>query len=228
MFKSIIVLFTLMCLLSSLGHAQSVVLSEDSIPLAGVSVTTNRGEHTVSDEEGRYSIHVRTGDTVLLRMIGYLPAKYIATKDLDVKRYLRQQPMQLTGVNIIRYNYLRDSMAMRHEYNSEFNFRRPKWYEVYQITAVNINQLYNATSFKKNRKKDKFKRALLNKEQENYVNRSFNTELVYKMTHFQGDTLVEFMQLYRPTYEFVKGATEYDMMYYIFKSREDYKLKKPL
>lgn len=215
-------------MLSGVSHAQSVVLTEDSIPLAGVSVSTSRGAHTVSDEQGRYTIPVRTGDTVLLRIIGYLPAKYIATKDLDVKRYLKQQPLQLSGVNIVRYNYLRDSISMRNEYSREFNFRRPKWHEVYQITAVNINQLYNAASFKKNRKKDQFKRALQHKEQENFVDRAFNADLVYRMTHFQGDTLTDFMQHYRPAYEFVKGATEYDMMLYIKKSFDDYKLKKPL
>lgn len=121
------------------------------------------------------------------------------------------KPVQLKTVNIIQYHFFRDSAAFREEYGKEMSFRRPKFFEVYKITAVDINKLYKATQVKKNRKKIAFRHMLLDKEQEMYVNSVYTPSLVNKVTQLDGDSLQLFMQYYQPPYSFIKGASDYDI-----------------
>ncbi|WP_436490262.1 hypothetical protein [Chitinophaga sp. ARDCPP14] len=120
-------------------------------------------------------------------------------------------PVQLKTVNIVRYNFFKDSAAFREEYSKEMTFRRPKWFEVYKITAVDINKLYRVTQFKKNKKKIAFKHMLLDKEQEMYVNSVYTPSMVNKVTRLDGDSLQLFMRYYRPDYSFIKNASDYDI-----------------
>lgn len=120
-------------------------------------------------------------------------------------------PVQLKTVNIVRYNFFKDSAAFREEYSKEITFRRPKWYEVYKITAVDIHKLYQVTQFKKNKKKIAFRHMLLDKEQEMYVNSVYTPSLVNKVTRLDGDSLQLFMRYYQPDYSFIKSASDYDL-----------------
>ncbi len=120
-------------------------------------------------------------------------------------------PVQLKTVNIVRYNFFKDSAAFREEYSKEITFRRPKWYEVYKITAVDIHKLYQVTQFKKNKKKIAFRHMLHDKEQEMYVNSVYTPSLVNKVTRLDGDSLQLFMRYYQPDYSFIKSASDYDL-----------------
>lgn len=120
-------------------------------------------------------------------------------------------PVQLKTVNIVRYNFFKDAAAFREEYTKEMTFRRPKWFEVYKITAVDIHKLYQVTQFKKNRKKIAFRHMLLDKEQDMYVNSVYTPSLVNKVTRLDGDSLQLFMHYYRPEYSFIKTASDYDI-----------------
>jgi hypothetical protein len=121
------------------------------------------------------------------------------------------KPVQLKTVHIIQYHFFKDSAAFREEYSREMSFRRPKFFEVYKITAIDINKLYKATQIKKNRKKMAFRHMLLEKEQEMYVNSVYTPSLVNKVTQLDGDSLQRFMNYYRPDYSFIKGASDYDI-----------------
>ncbi|HEY9258268.1 hypothetical protein [Chitinophaga sp.] len=120
-------------------------------------------------------------------------------------------PIQLKTVQIIQYNFYKDSLAFRDDYAKELTFRRPKWYEVYQGMSVNINALYKVTQYKKNKKKIAFRNMLLNKEQEMFVSRVYTPSLVNKVTQLDGDSLKLFMQRYTPDYSFLKNASDYDI-----------------
>jgi hypothetical protein len=119
--------------------------------------------------------------------------------------------VQLKTVHIIQYNFFKDSLRFREEYDKEMNFRRAKWYEVYKGMSVDINKLYRVTQIKKNRKKTNFRKILLNKEQEMFVSSIYTPALVNKVTQLEGDSLQRFMQQYNPGYTFVKNATTYDL-----------------
>lgn len=220
-------------LLGKQGFSQTMltgqVMNEDSIPLPAVSVLNKRDKtSTISDNKGVYMLPVRKGDTVLLKAIGYVPLLYIAgDKRVKVFHRLQRQPIELNTVNIRHYSFFKDSLAFRDEYRKDFSARRPRWYEVYQGLSVNIHNLYSAMSFKENRRKEKFKRTLLTKEQDNFIDSRFSADVIIKITNLHGDSLTQFMETYRPTYTFIKNATEYDLYEFIKNNYLKYTGKQP-
>ncbi|MBC9933858.1 carboxypeptidase-like regulatory domain-containing protein [Chitinophaga qingshengii] len=208
---------------------QGSILSEDSIPVAGVTVLNKRTQFaTTSNEQGYYQLTARKGDTLLLKALGFVPLLYIVSKDkTTVVHQLQSQPLELKAINVIHYNYLRDSLRLRQEFKKEFDFRRPRWNEVLvsvgPVVAVNINQLYKAVSFKKNKKKARFRKILLDKEKENLVERKFNPVLIQQLTGMEGDSLTQFMLKYQPSYDQVKDISDYDLYVYIRQQYDRYR-----
>ena len=64
---------------------------------------------------------------------------------------------------------------------------------------------------------------LLMDEQADYIDRKFNRGIAAQVTSLKGDTLKEFLIRYRPTYQFAKKATDYEMDIYIKESFEKFK-----
>lgn len=224
--KLLLILTCLLPAISSLGQhlLKGTVKGEDSIPIASVSITNKTsGVITTSDTTGHYSIPARTGDTIFFRTLGYLQSAYVMAAGKTTHNHIMvRQSIQLQAVRIAGSNYKRDSIRFHEEYKESFNFRRPRWYEVYGITTVNINQLYHALSIKKNKKKSRFKKQLINYEHDEFVSYKYSREIVNKLTNLNGDTLSLFMEQYHPTYDFMKDATDYDLYEFIKKSYNDY------
>lgn len=219
------------CLLSLSAQAQSVlqgrILGRDSLPLAGVSIRNiNTKSITISNRDGLYTITANNNDTILFRAIGYIP---LAMRAMIIPRplYLRSQVIDLQGVEIVKRNYLKDSLERREAYKKGFNFRRPKVQEVVKIgfpyIAVNIHQLYKALSFKSNKKADVFKERLINFERDQYVDQRFTPELVANLTGLDGDSLQHFINRNRPSYEFAVSASQYDLLLFIKQAVEKYR-----
>lgn len=227
----ILLLSLLLALLQT--HAQrtiqGTIFREDTIPVAGVTVLNKRTQNAItSNEQGYYQLSAHNGDTLLLKALGFIPLLYVVSKDrTTVTHQLQSQPLELKAVNIIQYNHLRDSLRLRQEFRREFDFHRPRWNEVIvsagPLIAVNINQLYKAVSFRKNRKKEKFRKILLDKEKENLVEQKFNSSLVQRLTGMDGDSLAQFMLRYQPSYEFVRAISDYDLYVYIRQQYDKYR-----
>lgn len=218
-------------LLSLSAQAQSVlegrILGRDSLPLAGVSIQNIHTKAvTISNSDGHYSIPANNNDTILFRAIGYVT---LALRTALVPRtlYLRSQAVDLRGVEIVKRSYLKDSLERREEYQKGFNFRRPKFGEVVKIIpmgiGININQLKKAVSFKSNKRADIFKERLINHEQEQFINQRFTPELVANLTGLEGDSLQHFMHHNRPSFEFARDASQYDLLLFIKQSAEKYR-----
>lgn len=219
------------CLLSLSAQAQSVlqgsILGRDSLPLAGVSIQNiNTKAITISGNDGFYAIPANDQDTILFRAIGYVTLALRAAI-IPQSLYLRPLVTDLHGVEIIKRNYRKDSLERRVEFQKGFDFRRPKFGEVVKVIpmgiAINIHQLYKAVSFKSNRKADVFKERLIRDEQDRYVDQHFTPELVARLTGLDGDSLQHFMLRNRPSYAFVTGSSQYDLLVFIREAVERYR-----
>lgn len=73
---------------------------------------------------------------------------------------------------------------------------------------------------------EKFRERLLEQEREKFVDHKFSKALVKKLTGLDGGELSQFMQYYRPAYEFALYSSEYDFQYYIKKAGEEFKKSK--
>lgn len=213
------------------AQAQSVlqgrIMDRDSLPLAGVSIQNIHSKAVaVTNSEGFYSITANDRDTILFRALGYVT---LALRTALVPRvlYLRSQAMDLHGVEIVQRSYLKDSLELREEYQKGFTFRRPKFGEVVKIIplgiGININQLQKALSFKSNKQSDAFKKRLINYEQDKFIDQRFTRELVANLTGLDGDSLRYFMDHHRPSFEFAREASQYDLLLFIKQSAEQYR-----
>ncbi|MBV8252411.1 MAG: carboxypeptidase-like regulatory domain-containing protein [Chitinophaga sp.] len=198
------------------------IMDEDSLPMPGVTILNKRtNSGTITDANGLFTITARPGDTLLIKMLGYLPLLYLYDRHQDwIIRYMKRNIIELNAINIIHYNFQRDSLRLRQEYAREFTYRPPHWDEVWDVKhlrpfAVNINNLFKATQFKTIHKKKHFRRVLLAKEEENYINQHFTIDMVSHVVPLSGDSLTLFMQRYRPGKAFLEGASTYDIYVYI-------------
>ena len=201
-------------------------------PLDGVSVMSVMGRGTATDSNGNYAITLSIRDSIYFSYLGRATAKYAvsgisALNGFDIA--LHVDPVTLKEVKVMPRNYHYDSLQNREDYAKYFNYKKPG-FKVNSGTAngeglgvgVDLNQLIEMFEFAKKRRALAFQRRLIQDEKEGYVDYRFNRSVVLKVTHLQGDELDSFMVRYRPSYDFCKRATDYDLLDYIKLAFQEY------
>lgn len=206
---------------------QGTLLGRDSLPLAGATIQNIRTKSiSVSDNSGAYTISAGSQDTILFRAIGYYPLA-MSVGIIPPVLHLRSQAVDLQGVEIVKRNYLKDSLERRQEYGRNFNFRRPKFTEMVTVVpmgiAFDIHKIYDGLSLKRMKRSEVFRARLINFEHEQYIDQLFTPELVVRYTGMEGDSLKQFMRSYRPSFEFMHGISSYDLLLYIKQSAAKYR-----
>ncbi|WP_109694955.1 hypothetical protein [Chitinophaga deserti] len=219
LFLFIVCIWLLAPAASRAQQVQGTVYGLDSLPLSGTTVANIRNKMaTLTDALGRFTISAEQGDTLIIQAMGHLLWTSTAAS-LPQRIYLRPRIEQLAGVEVKQRKRQLDSLADRENFRAGFDFRRPHFREVVMISpvgiGVNIHKLYKALSFSSNRSKSTFRRRLIEHERAQFVNERYNAELVVRQTGLSADSLIMFMNRYRPTYEFVLNASDYDFISYI-------------
>lgn len=217
-----ILLLILLCgfrLSTSAQTVQGTIMGRDSLPLPGVFVQNIHSKvFTVSNGDGYFSIAAGPLDTLFFKAPGHLPISFRVIS-LPGIIYMPGEIVQLTGVEIIKKTHRQDSLALRQDYGKNFNFHRPKFREVVILgfpgIGLNIQQLYRVFKLKHNKQQLTFKRRLQEYEQEKYVEQFFTPELVARYSGLEGDSLKTFMLRHAPSYQFIKDASTYDLLFYI-------------
>lgn len=224
-----LLLITLCCfqLSASAQTVQGNIMGKDSLPLAGVFIQNIHSKaYTLSNGDGYFSIAASAMDTLLFRAPGHLTLSFRAIS-LPAIIWLPGEIVQLTGVEIIKRTHRQDSIALRQDYGKNFNFRRPKFREIVILgfpgIALNINQFYRLLKLKHNKQQLTFKRRLQDYEQEKYVSQFFTPELVNRYSGLEGDSLKQFMLRHAPSYQFMKDASTYDLLFYIKQAAESFR-----
>ncbi|HEY6901731.1 MAG TPA: hypothetical protein VI233_13845 [Puia sp.] len=190
-------------------------------PLDGVSVLTSSGRGTATDSLGRYSITVNENDSIYFSYLGQTTAHYpIKTinyyNGFDIA--LHVDPVEMKEVKVMPRNYHADSLQNRKDYAKIFDFQKPGFKLGSSKNGggvgVDLNELINMLNFSRTKRIMAFQRRLVDEEEDKYVDHRFNRSIVLKVTHLQGDELDSFMVRYRPSYEFCKKATDYDLLDY--------------
>jgi hypothetical protein len=66
------------------------------------------------------------------------------------------------------------------------------------------------------------KKRLEKEEEDYYVDSRYNKDFVAKITHLKGDSLLQFMRRYRPSYDYCRKAANVDILVYISDSYKQY------
>ncbi len=231
-----IILFLLLAALPAAAQyrVQGTVLdSSRTYPLEAVSVLSTSGRGTITAADGSYTIDASDKDSLWFSYLGKPTQKFPVAKIQNLSQFdiaLQVSIPVLAEIRLRPRNYRQDSLQNRLDYKKAFDFRRPNVESMTSIgpggAGIDINELIRVFQFKKNNSMMRFQERLLQQEQEKYVDHRFNAQLVRRLTGLEGEELKEFMQRYRPPYEFVQYSREYDFQLYIKESYKKYRREK--
>lgn len=195
-----------------------------------VTVQATNGRGTVTDSKGAYRIPVGESDSVWFSYLGKPTRKFPVRTMPDPTRFdvaLQTYDRVLEEVRIRNRSYREDSLQNRRDYAKVFDFRKPSLGSMTSIgpmgAGIDIQELIRAFQFRKNRSTMAFQERLLEQERAKYIDFRFNRGLVRRLTGLEGEDLERFMIRFRPTYDFVLLATEYDFRLYIRRSAEGFR-----
>jgi len=190
----------------------------DSVLASTTVYNATRKQYSLSAREGDYSIEVREGDKIVFTSVGYLPdtvkvLNYMIDAGYDVTMTLKNS--LLKNVTVRAPNYKEDSMERREDYAAFYN--RPKKQIISKTGPQNgVGMAFSPIGFFSKRSKNKkMAKNLEYQEEQDFVDYAFSRRYIEKLTNLHGDSLLNFMLRYRPSYEFCRGASEEDMLHYV-------------
>ena len=213
----------------------TVLDNSKTFPIPSVTVMSTNGELTMTDSSGRYTIAVGEKDSIWFSYQGKPTPKYPVLQIADVTQFnisLRIKMDVMPEVRIRTRSYIDDSLENRRRYARVFDYQKPSLGTMTSIgpggAGIDVNELIRLFQFRKNKSMLRFRQRLENEEKEKFIDRRFNKTLVKQLTDLEGEALLQFMQAYRPTYEFTAMASDYDFRYFIKIAAEQYKRNKTL
>lgn len=210
------------------GH---VLDSSRTFPIELVTVQSTGGQLTMTDTTGAYTINVAEKDSIWFSYLGRPTPKYPVLKIADVSQFdiaLHLKSDVMREVRVKTRNYKEDSVQNRKDYAKAFNFHRPSLGTMTSVTSsgvgFDLDEIIRLFQFRKNKSMERFKARLEQEEREKAVDRRFSRGLVKRVTGLdKEDELNDFMQKYRPTFEFTMGTSDYDFQYFIKIAYQEYK-----
>jgi hypothetical protein len=202
-------------------------------PVSGALVSIGNSK-TYTNTSGKFEIANATwNDSLKIVHFAYktytaVISKMVVTLHIE----LEQTVISLNTVTVHgNRDFKKDSIKNRIAYARQFNYKGPTVMDAFTGNPnkqpgelISINPLLLiAVLTKKSTPEYKFNKILIRNEQADYVDRKFNRGIVSRITYLRSDTLSEFLIRYRPTYQFAKKATDYDMEVYIKESFEKFK-----
>jgi hypothetical protein len=202
-----------------------VAESDNRTGMPGVTIMNKISRMgTVSNESGRFAIDAMPGDTLEFSLLGYYKKSLtVPTTSMFINVYLTRQVIGLSEVHVVGKDHKRDSLATREEYGKYFNYHKPGAMDVLKTLPSNpITALTYLVPSKTRKRKEHFQEQLVYWEKEKYIDNRYSPELVTRMTRLSGEELDSFMLRYRPGYQFLQEATDYDLMLFIKNSYKNY------
>lgn len=225
------------CLACSTGALGQVKISgtvydaSRSIPIPAVSVVSTSGNGTTTDSTGRYIIIVKETDSIVFSYLNRPTAKFPVQNIHNVFQFdisLHVPVTELPAVKVRAPNYKMDSIQNRRDYAKAFNFKKPG---IGISTSpgggvgLDLNEFINMFKFRYNRRMMGFQKRLIQEEEDKFIDHRFTRTLTRKITGLSGDSLIQFMRVYRPSYEFTKFASDYDFLEYIKIASAEYRVR---
>lgn len=197
-------------------------------PLEGVSVV-NKNSQTgeLTDRSGYFSLDAKPGDSIEIKLLGYLPQTFampFGGKIINQNIFLTIKKFQLKSVEIMaRPDFRRDSLQNREENASIFNYKKPNFASAALNTVFHpLSGLNNLLNAGKRKRLIDFQDKLETQEQDRYIDSRYTRQLVSSLSGLHGKELETFMKLYRPSFEYIQAASDYDLFSKIKDDFKDY------
>jgi hypothetical protein len=184
----------------------------DNKPLEDVVVSNVYSETADnSDKDGKFSIAVAAGQLVEFKKGGYKVIR-IRVPQGKLPNYFKVGMERYTpGVPNFENNaspdYKTDSLKYALLYKRELEHPR--------LTGLDIIRHPFSAMSKKTQQIWAFQDEYSMYQQQKFIDYTFNDKLIASLTGLTGDSLIQYKQLFRPTYEQLRSMTEYTFLNYI-------------
>jgi hypothetical protein len=197
-------------------------VTSDLKPLSGATIKNlNSKTLDITNENGKFELALKPGDTVSASYIGFNTETFI---------FRNQSPLLITlkaAPNMLGEVFIRANMSPL----EKFKKNQANYKQIYRIgddshvislagglgvagIAINIDALYSALS-KEGKDARRLQKTLIRDYHSDIVDSRFTKSLVVKLTGYEGQQLESFMINNHPSYEFIKNASDYDIIQYI-------------
>jgi hypothetical protein len=171
-------------------------------------------------QDGQFKLEVRKGELIEFSKVGYqtIRIRILSEKEpLFYKMVMNKAPVMLREVDIRGkpLDFKKDSIRYREVYDIVLRKERKD--------EVDMRSMPLAMLSKKNRQEWAFQEMYEKWEREKYIDFAFNERLVSKITYLKDDELKVFMKWNRPSYDFLRNATDYEYLDFIKSRYYEYK-----
>lgn len=189
---------------------------------------TERGFY--NNSKGEFNATMRTGDVLVAAVQGYLVDTVKVSEAATILIYLKRNVVQLKEV-IIRDSTRTPAERLketREEY--EGAYRRGSTKDLLTLgrgnslggAGLGIDALYNLVS-RSGRNARELQKVIERDYRESLIDYRFNRGFVAGATGLKDESLTDFMQQYRPTYNFIMEASDYELLAYTKACYEQYR-----
>lgn len=211
------------------GYAQEKVVrglvfdSDSKIRLTRVYIFNTRTQTGFyNTTKGEFKTTAQSGDVLIAQLEGFRSDTVKIGAENDVLFFLKRNSIRLKEVVIkdTLQNPVKKIIAMREDYKDIY--RKGNVSEIFTTggssgmggAGLSIDALYNAVS--REGKNARFLQKIIDRDyKEAVIDYRYTPILVQQATGLRGLKLRDFMQQYRPTYNFVLVANDYEMIRFI-------------
>lgn len=205
-------------------HAQNVsgMVSTTSARSIGATIKNlATSSQAITDNNGMFSIRVKKGDTLLTSQLFYKTDTLVYTGQayLAIQLHTEKIPLREVTIKATKLSPLDIYEQNKQEYKDIY--WKGDYSHMFGVSigtmpgiAINIDKLYNLLS-KQGKDARTMQRTLTRDYHDDVIDRRFTKTLVGNVTGYDGSKLDTFMMKYRPTYDFIAKASDYDVMNYI-------------
>jgi len=189
--------------------------------LASVTVFNHtQKKYNVSDAGGNYRIAASPGDTLIFSSAAYhADTTFVVTSELEhgYIEYLDPNLVELPSVLVGQQsNYQLDSIQRKEDY-AWLDYTHKVRLAGDQTPTDGVGIGFSPVTYFSPRERHmrRLRKQIKAEEKDFYIDSRFPPSYVSMVTGLKGDSLQHFLVVYRPTYEFCRGASNEDILLYI-------------
>jgi hypothetical protein len=201
-------------------EVEGIVFDKDTqFRLTRVNIKNLRTNVSIyNTTKGEFKLSVREGDNIVAVISGYRLDTITYTNQTALLFYLQRLaiPLQQVVVTDSVLSAKRRYEEMRRQFNSLNRLGNNKDLLAIGSGSVgfSIDALWSAFS-KEGKNARRLMDVMERDYKNNFIDEKFSKTLITRVTGLKGDKLEVFIHNYRPSYYFVYGASEYDLVSYI-------------
>lgn len=178
-----------------------------------------------NNTRGEFSINASPGDILIAAAKGYYPDTLVVADKRIVLFNMTRSTIWLDEVSVIAQRSPEERLEEnKHEYSTAYS--RGNAGSIFSTgptgAGLSIDAVYKLIS-REGKNSRRLQEIIERDYRESVIDYRFTPDLVSSITGLRGETLLDFMRQYRPSYYFILSANDYNLAFYIRSSLARYR-----